>query len=67
MLWFTADLHLGHASAIKFGGRPWANVNKMNDALINAINARVTAAPVEHAHYAEGSGFETQEVSHGGA
>ena len=25
------------------------------------------ATPVEHAHYAEGSGLETQEVSHGDA
>lgn len=41
MLWFTADLHLGHASAIKFGRRPWADVDKMNDALISAINVRV--------------------------
>ena len=41
MLYFTSDLHLGHASAIEFGHRPFRDVEEMNDVLIQNINETV--------------------------
>lgn len=41
MIYFTSDLHFGHANAIKFTNRPFANVEDMNERLINNINAKV--------------------------
>ncbi len=41
MLWFTADLHLGHEAILRFARRPWNNVAEMNAALIANINERV--------------------------
>lgn len=41
MLWFTADLHLGHRNIIRFQNRPFADVDAMNAGLIEAINDRV--------------------------
>ena len=35
---FTSDLHLGHANAIEFTDRPFANVEEMNETLIRNIN-----------------------------
>lgn len=32
--WFTADHHFGHANIIRFCGRPFANVEEMNEALV---------------------------------
>ena len=43
MIYFTSDLHLGHANAIKFTNRPFADVEEMNDALIRNINETVGA------------------------
>ncbi len=41
MIWFTSDLHLGHANILRLAGRPWEDVDRMNAALVSAINARV--------------------------
>ncbi|MBR1757353.1 MAG: metallophosphoesterase family protein [Lachnospiraceae bacterium] len=41
MLFFTSDLHLGHENAIAFTDRPFANVEEMNDCLIQNINETV--------------------------
>ncbi len=42
MIYYTADLHLGHENAIKFDQRPFACVEEMDEALIRNWNARVT-------------------------
>lgn len=41
MIYFTSDLHLGHANAIKYMGRPFSDVDEMNQALISNINSSV--------------------------
>lgn len=40
-IWFTSDLHLGHANIIEYCARPFANVDEMNEALVANWNARV--------------------------
>lgn len=42
MIFFTADLHLGHANIIEYSGRPFADVDEMNRALIDNWNAVVS-------------------------
>lgn len=43
MLWFTADLHLGHQNILHLGeGRPFESLERMEAYLINAINDRVS-------------------------
>lgn len=42
MRWFTSDLHLSHARASELCGRPFADVDEMNDALISKWNAKVS-------------------------
>ena len=37
-LWFTADHHFGHANIIRFSRRPFANLEAMNEALIQRWN-----------------------------
>ncbi len=39
--WFSADLHFGHANIIEYSGRPFADVEEMNLALIERWNERV--------------------------
>lgn len=42
MIWFTSDLHLGHANILRHcPGRPWGTVDAMDRGLIANINARV--------------------------
>jgi calcineurin-like phosphoesterase family protein len=41
--WFTADLHLGHANIIRYCDRPFADVDAMNQALIERWNDVVDA------------------------
>ena len=41
MLWFTADLHFGHGNIIKSCGRPFTDVDEMDEALIGSWNACV--------------------------
>ena len=43
MIYFTSDLHLGHANAIGFTSRPFLDVEQMNDGLIRNINETVMA------------------------
>ena len=40
-IFFTADTHLGHANIIKHCRRPFADVEAMDTAIIERINARV--------------------------
>jgi calcineurin-like phosphoesterase family protein len=41
MNYYISDLHIGHANAIKFDGRPFVDVNEMNNAIIENWNSRV--------------------------
>src|SRR5687768_15805370 len=41
-IWFTSDLHFGHDAVIRYGRRPWTNVDEMNEALIERWNAIVS-------------------------
>ena len=40
-MWFTADLHFGHANIIGYSGRPFADASAMNKALIERWNDSV--------------------------
>lgn len=40
-MWFTSDLHLGHANIIRYCNRPFTDVDAMDAAIIDAINDRV--------------------------
>jgi len=42
-IWFTADFHLGHKNIIRYCNRPFENVEKMNQAILERLNARVKA------------------------
>lgn len=46
MIFFTADLHLGHASIIRHCSRPFASVDEMDAAIIGKINDRVAAGDI---------------------
>lgn len=35
--WFTSDLHFGHANVIGYSSRPFADVEEMNEALVNPL------------------------------
>lgn len=39
--WFTSDEHYGHTNIIRHCNRPWATVEKMDDALVELHNAVV--------------------------
>ena len=39
--WFSADHHFGHANIIKYCGRPFKDVNHMNEVIIKRHNERV--------------------------
>ena len=41
MIYYTSDLHLGHANAITLNDRPFGDVTEMDDALIANWNKRV--------------------------
>ena len=41
MIYYTADLHLGHANVIRHCGRPFANADEMDAALLRNWNDRV--------------------------
>ena len=42
MIFYTSDLHLGHANIIKLCNRPFSDVDEMNAALISNWNNRIT-------------------------
>lgn len=42
MLYFTSDLHIGHANVIKFCERPFKDLDEMHEVLINNYNSVVT-------------------------
>ena len=41
MVYFTADLHIGHANILKHTNRPFASVDEMNKAICDNWNRRV--------------------------
>lgn len=41
MIWFSSDMHYGHANVLKLCNRPFANIDEMNTVLINNYNAVV--------------------------
>lgn len=43
-VWFTSDLHFGHANIIRYCGRPFADADEMDEALIDRWNERVGAS-----------------------
>jgi len=45
-IWFTSDLHLGHANIIKYCERPFADITAMDEGLIANWNARVKPGDV---------------------
>lgn len=41
-IWFTSDQHFGHAGIIKYCRRPFADVDEMNEALVQRFNSVVS-------------------------
>ena len=41
MIWFSADYHLAHKNIIKYCGRPFADVEKMDSTIINNLRSKV--------------------------
>ena len=41
MIYYTSDLHFGHANVIKFDERPFADVEEMDRVLIECWNKKV--------------------------
>ncbi len=41
MNYYISDLHIGHANAIRFDNRPFADITEMNNAIIENWNSRV--------------------------
>ena len=52
MNYYIADLHLGHANAIRFDNRPFADVDEMNESLIRSWNSMVTKQDTVYVHQA---------------
>jgi calcineurin-like phosphoesterase family protein len=45
-VWFTSDTHFGHANIVKYSGRPFADVNEMDEALVLNWNSVVKPGDV---------------------
>lgn len=41
-IWLTSDTHFGHSKIIEYTNRPFANVDEMNEALVNNWNKVVS-------------------------
>ena len=48
MIFYTSDLHLGHANIIRHCNRPFASVEDMDEALIGNWNAKLTDGDTVH-------------------
>lgn len=46
MIWFTADLHLGHKNIIDYCGRPWGDTEEMDQALCDIFERNLKAGDV---------------------
>lgn len=46
MIFFTSDLHIGHANIIKYCNRPFSSVDEMNNGLIKNFNEILTSQDV---------------------
>lgn len=42
MIYFTADLHFQHRNIVTYTNRPWANIDAMNEGLVERWNETVT-------------------------
>lgn len=42
MIYYISDLHFGHGNIIKLCGRPFQDLEEMNNVLINNWNSKVT-------------------------
>lgn len=49
MNYYISDLHLGHANAVGFDNRPFADVTEMNETLIHRWNSTVSRADTVYA------------------
>ncbi len=45
-VWFTSDLHIGHARIVELCNRPFRDVDHMNEELVERWNAKITDADV---------------------
>ena len=43
MIFYTSDLHFGHANVIGFDNRPFANIDEMDQYIISQWNERVSS------------------------
>lgn len=46
MIWFTSDLHLGHARIIELCQRPFSSVEEMDEAIIARWNERIAPTDI---------------------
>lgn len=59
---FIADLHFGHANAIRFDNRPWETVEEMDMGLIQRWNRKVR--PEDHVYILGDFAFKNKTPVH---